>query len=306
MGKVNYTTTAYYRETFDGLVNISPPPSNGIAEGIYQNIGNWEAKGFEGALDLLVYDGMDAQVSLNTRYQWNETKMKAFSNRPDATYNLNYLQTFRIGRPMPSMYQPTLLNGDSVGVLPTYSDTTEYQGPTYPPHEASLGIQATFWNRLTLDGFFFAQFGHILYDDLAQEIQRDYGHYWAPCKAVDEQVEAWFLAEPGASIDNLSARQIAQCSRRYSRNEDWMSPGDFLRFGTASVSYRMPETWLARLPGGFDQATLQLTVQNVALWSKFRGLDPDALINTAANIDRGAGYVLPPPRRFTLNVRLNF
>ena len=85
-----------------------------------------------------------------------------------------------------------------------------------------------------------------------------------------------------------------------------MSPADFIRFGTASLTYRLQEEWLARLPGGFDQATVQFTVQNVGMWSKFRGLHPDALMNTAANLDRGGGYVMPPPRRFTLNLRLNF
>jgi outer membrane receptor protein involved in Fe transport len=303
LGKVNYTTTVYKRHTYKGLYPISPPPSEGIAETIYLNVGNWDAKGFEGALDVLVYDGMDTQVSVNTRYQWNETKLNKLSNNPDDVEGLSYLQAFRVGVPMPSMFQYTLLNGKEMGVLPTYSDTTEYQGPTYPPHEASLGIQTTYKNRLTFDAFFFSQWGHVLYDDLAQEIQRNYGHFWAPCKKIDEAVEAWFEEEPGASIDHLSAKQIAQCSRRYSDNQDWMSPGDFLRFGTASVSYRFNESWL---PGEIDQATLQFTVQNVALWSKFRGLDPDALMNTAANLDRGGGYVMPPPRRFTLNLRVNF
>jgi outer membrane receptor for ferrienterochelin and colicin len=73
MGKINYQTTAYYRETKDGLYPISPPASDGIAETVYMNVGNWEAKGFESALDVLVYDGLDVQVNLNSRYQYNET-----------------------------------------------------------------------------------------------------------------------------------------------------------------------------------------------------------------------------------------
>jgi len=245
-------------------------------------------------------------VSLNGRYQWNDRRMNKVSSTPDDTWGLSYLQSFWVGVPMPSMFMYTIQNPDEMGVLPTYSDTTEFQGPTYPPHEASMGFQATMWNRLTFDAFFFAQFGHKLYDDLAQEIQRDYGHFWAPCKDTDEAVEAYFDELPGASIAHLTAGQIAQCSRRYSRNEDWLSDGDFLRFGTASLTYRLQEDWLAKLPGGFDQATLQFTVQNVALWSRFKGLDPDALMNTAASIDRGGGYVMPPPRRFTINLRLNF
>jgi TonB-dependent SusC/RagA subfamily outer membrane receptor len=306
LGKVNYTATAYTRETYDGLVSIAPPPSNGIAENLFQNIGNWEAKGFEAALDLLVYDGLDVQVSMNSRYQWNETKMIRLSNREDATYNLDYNQSFRIGVPMPSSFQQTLLNGDSVGVLPVYSDTTEYQGPSYPPHEASAGVTTTFWNRLTLDAFAFAQWGHVLYDDLAQEIQGDYGGFWEPCKEINDQVNAWYEDPNVGTLAGLTAREIAQCSENFSNNRDWVNPGDYIRLGTANISYRLPEEWLERLPGSFEQATIQLQGQNLFLWTRFRGVHPDALINTAATVDRSAGYILPPPRRFTLNLRLNF
>jgi len=306
LGKVNYTFTGYRRKTYDGLVRISPPPSNGIAELVYQNIGSWQAKGVEAALDVLAYDGLDVQVSVNGRYQWNETMMNKFSNNPDETLNLDYLQSFRVGVPMPASFQYTLLNGDSVGQLPVYSDTTEYQGPSYPPHEASFGITATLWNRVTFDAFGLSQWGHVIYDDLAQEIQGDYGGFWEPCKEIDAQVAAFLNEEPGSSIDNLTTRQIAKCSQSYSDNQDWLDDGDFIRLSSASISYRLPEEWLTNIPGGFEQATLQLQGQNLWLWSGFRGLDPDALLNTAATVDRSAGYILPPPKRFTLNLRLNF
>jgi hypothetical protein len=85
-----------------------------------------------------------------------------------------------------------------------------------------------------------------------------------------------------------------------------MSPGDYIRLSAIAASYRLPESWLARVPGGWDQATVQFSVQNVALWSRFRGLDPDAFMDTATAIDRAGGYIMPPPRRFTLNLRVNF
>jgi hypothetical protein len=167
-------------------------------------------------------------------------------------------------------------------------------------------VTATLWNRLTLDVFAFAQWGHVLLDDLAQEIQGDYGGYWAPCQQIDAQVAAYLAGEPGASIAGLKSKDIARCSQSYANNYDWVNAADFIRLGTASMSYRLPEEWLTRVPGGFDQATVQLQAQNLWVWTKFEGLHPDALINTAASLDRAAGYILPPPVRVTLNVRLNF
>jgi hypothetical protein len=42
------------------------------------------------------------------------------------------------------------------------------------------------------------------------------------------------------------------------------------------------------------------------IWTEFDGVHPDALVDTAAEIDRAAGYILPPPKRFTLSLRANF
>ena len=45
---------------------------------------------------------------------------------------------------------------------------------------------------------------------------------------------------------------------------------------------------------------------NLWHWTKFPGMHPDALAGSAAYVDRAAGFIIPPPKRFTLNVRLNF
>ena len=57
LGRVNYTATAYWRKTYDGLVSVWPPSSKGLEEQYLRNVGNWSAKGIETALDFLVYDG---------------------------------------------------------------------------------------------------------------------------------------------------------------------------------------------------------------------------------------------------------
>ena len=93
---------------------------------------------------------------------------------------------YKPGVTMPSYINFRQTNPDAMGELPQYSDTMEVFGPTYPPHEASVGLRATLWNRLTLDTFLFGQWGHVLLDDMAQEMN-EAGGYWEPCKAIDEQ-----------------------------------------------------------------------------------------------------------------------
>ena len=304
LGRVNYTATAYKRNTYDGLVYVWPPSSNGLEEQYMRNIGNWSAKGIETALDFNIYDSGDVQVNVNGRYQWNQTLMGALSNDPTDTYNIGWDQRYKPGVVMPAFLDVKMTNPDSMGVLPTYSDTLEVYGPSYPPHESSMGLSLTLWNRLNLDTFFLAQWGHYITDIQASYmIQNDIG--WPTKLCIDAQAARdAYDAGDATAIANFSARELGQCTRGY--QEDWANPADFIRLGTVTASYRMPEDLVAKLPGGFEQATVQLQAMNLWHWTNFPGFHPDALSGSAAYVDRAAGFVVPPPRRFTMNVRLNF
>jgi TonB-dependent SusC/RagA subfamily outer membrane receptor len=305
LGKVNYTATAYQRKTYDGLVYVWPASSEGLEEQYLRNLGNWEAKGIETALDLLVYDGMDMQFSINGRYQWNETKMVKLSNNPLEEFDLRYVEhRYRIGLPMPSFMDQKIQNPNELGVMPVYSDTAEYYGPTNPPHEASAGFTLNMWNRFTLDAFFLGHWGHTITDIQASYMVQS-GPGWPTQRCVDI-VAAMELYNEGndAAIAPFRALDIARCYQGY--RETWANRADFVRLGTLTTSYRLPEDWLARVPGGFDQATIQFTAMNLWHWTKFPGMHPEALAGSAAYVDRAAGFIIPPPKRFTLNLRLNF
>jgi hypothetical protein len=100
-----------------------------------------------------------------------------------------------------------------------------------------------------------------------------------------------------------TAKDIGRCWENESDNEDWMEPADYFRLQAVSLSYRMPREWL---PGGFTGATIQLRATNLFTWTRFSGLYPDALISPAQQTARGAGYILPPARKFSMNLRVNF
>ncbi len=294
-GRIALNTTVYQRDTYDGLIFVAPPPSNGIAESFPQNVGEWQAKGVEAGLDLLVWDGLNARVNLNANYQYNETKMIDLGDPQFDSFDFNYLNSYRPGRPIPALYGRKVTNADAVGELPIYSDEdTLFFGPTRPPHEIALGTTVTLWDRVTLDAYGIGQYGHVLYDDLAQELAVD--GLWPACWPINEAVKA-------GEISDLTAGEIARCSEDYSDNEDWIEDADYFRLQSASISYQVPVEWL---PRQFTGAAIQLRGTNLFTITDFSGLYPDALIRPAQQTARGAGYILPPARRFTLNLRLNF
>ncbi|MGH7501035.1 MAG: TonB-dependent receptor domain-containing protein [Longimicrobiales bacterium] len=297
-GRVALTLTGYKQTTFDGRIFINPPPSNGIAENIPLNVGEHDSKGFEGSLDVIAYEGENVRLSLNGSYQYNETIMRELGAPEFEGFEFNYLNSYREGFPMPALFGRRLLNPDSVGVLPRWSpsneDTTFY-GPSRPPHEFSIGASVMLFNRLTLEAFGVGQLGHMLYDDLAQELAQD--GLWPDCMPINARVEAGDLA-------GLTTQEISRCSEDFaSLNEAWFEPADYFRMQTATVSYRIPESWL---PGALSAATIQLQGTNLLTITDFSGLYPDALLYPAGQTARGNGYILPPPKTYTLNVRVNF
>ena len=308
--------TYYHRRTFDGLIYAAPPPSNGVAENIPQNIGIWDSEGFEIGTDFLVFEGFESRVSINANYQYNQTTMVDLGSPQFEQFSFNYLNRYRRDRPIPSLYGKMMCNPDEMGALPIYTDDedcvlngveianhpdTFFYAPSRPPHEASAGIRATLFSNFILDVFGVAQIGHWLYDDMAQELTAD--GLWPPCWPINNAVNAGVAAQDPSLYAQYTAKEIGRCWENESDNEDWMEPADYFRLQTASLSYRMPQAWL---PGGVTGATIQLRATNLFTLTRFSGLYPDGLLRPAQQTARGNGYILPPARQFSVNLRLNF
>ena len=299
-GRLAYELTGYQRKTTDGRIFVTPPSSNGIAESIPVNTGEWKARGFEGSIDVLALERDAFRLSLNAGYQWNRTEMVDLGSPEFANFSFNYLNQYRTGYPMPSLWDEKVINADSVGVLPIYSDTVEYFGPTRPPHELSLGTSLTLFDRLTIDAFGVGQYGHVLYDDLAQEMATE--GLWPACFETNVRVEQ-FQAGNTNAIAGLTAGQIAKCSQDYATDGDWTESANYFRMQSVTANYRVPESILRF---GFTQAVVTFQATNLFTITNFSGLYPDALIRPLEQTARGAGYILPPPRTYTLGFRLNF
>lgn len=308
--------TYYHRKTFDGLIYAAPPPSNGVNESIPQNIGTWDSRGVEIGTDFLVFEGFDSRVSINANYQFSQDRMIDLGSPQFDQFTFNYLNRYRRDQVFPALIGKKMCNPDELGTLPIYTDDedcvlngveisnhpdTFFYAPSRPPHEASVGIRATLFSNFIFDVFGVAQMGHWLYDDMAQELAAD--GLWPPCWPINNAVNAGVSANDPSLYAQYTAKEIGRCWENESDNEDWMEPADYFRLQSASLSYRVPRDWL---PSRFTGATVQLRATNLFMITNFSGLHPDALIRPAQQIARGNGYILPPARHFSVNLRLNF
>ncbi|MGH7481265.1 MAG: TonB-dependent receptor domain-containing protein [Longimicrobiales bacterium] len=302
-GRLSFTATGYQRTTTEGIVNIDLAASSGLFEVFPANVGKWEGRGVETALDILAVDLPDLSLNLNGRYQYIQTEMLNFGPDNDNALDLGaYNNQYRVGDPFPAIYLQEMTNPDAVGVLPEYTEEEVFRGQVTPPHTASVGATMTFLDDWTLDLFGVSQWGHVLLDDQAQELADD--GLWPACVEINQQVEAFFdNGEPEGGLAGLTAAEIGQCSEQFSDNEDWVFPAGYFRFQSARLAYRLPASVL---PSSITGATVQLQAQNLWLFTDYPGIDPDALISPVGETFRASGYTLPLPRVFSLNVRVNF
>lgn len=311
-GRISLQGTGFYRQTTKGILNQPLLPSDGVLESIPFNQGEWETKGIEAAIDATLIERRDFRFSVNGSYQWFDNELISLGSlgegSPQSLFT-GFNQRFTEGFAFPQFWGEPITNPNE-NALPE-RDTLQNIGPSIPNQELSLGLQATFQNRLTLEVFGTGQFGHLVLDEQAEELSTS--QLWPQCLAddgrlIDEHVLD-FVNDDIPLPPEVTAQRIGMCTRFSSLgrafNEDWVFDGDYFRVQSASLSYRVPEDWL---PTALTGATVQFRASNLHLFGELpTGTDPDALLGAATNtLFRSAGFTLPPPRTYSLNVRLNF
>ena len=86
--------------------------------------------------------------------------------------------------------------------------------------------------------------------------------------------------------------------------EAYIQPGDFVRLRELSLTYTLPPVW-AR---AFRSQTASITVagQNLHLWTRYEGYDPEVVSNATAAFNRDDFFTQPPVRRWVFRVNLTF
>jgi hypothetical protein len=309
-GRINLSGQYFRRSTEDGLIFNDPIPSLGIIEPTPFNAGAWTTWGYEATLDANVLDFDNFRWNVNTTFSSQDSEIESIGLDEDGSFNVGVggsagFASYRVGNPLGSVFTDEMLNPDARGELPVYTDTAVFRGVQVAPYELSVSTSFGIGDRLTLDFFGYGQFGHILVDGQAVSYSED--GLWPACIRVNELMDAWRLAgsDEAAVPQELTAQQIGRCDAVGDPDtRDWYDAADFFRFSSASAQFRLPESWL---PGVITGATVQLQALNLNLFTDFVGTDPDAIRGAGLQQrSRALGFIIPLPRTYSLNVRLNF
>jgi TonB-linked SusC/RagA family outer membrane protein len=108
----------------------------------------------------------------------------------------------------------------------------------------------------------------------------------------------------GPGTSNTTPRAIYNLAYNLYNSSRWMEDGSFLRLRTVSLGYELPRSLLQR--AHIKRLRVYAQADNLWLWTKYSGLDPEVSSNLDPRFIGEDNLVLPQPRAFNLGINLNF
>jgi TonB-linked SusC/RagA family outer membrane protein len=278
--------THYRKRTKDALIEATIPPSFGtLATDVVRNLGAVRNVGWEVLLSTQLIQrealGLDLTISGST----NSNKLLSLGGTPPqigvTTRVVEGYPLFGFWGRKISGWQDK--NGD--GILTYDDDPAENEvfvddeatfiGYNQPRHNITTTGGLDLFNRsLRIQAMFDWRGGHYWYNNTERIRCVSRGN----CNG---------LMNPAASFEE-QAMVVATRDHPSKTVAGFIQKGDFLRFRELSLSLRAPERWAAMMRA--SNAQFVVTARNLAVWTDYRGIDPE--------IDRQAGDSGDTPDEF--------
>jgi TonB-linked SusC/RagA family outer membrane protein len=300
-GRLRLEATAYEKRSKDALVQRSYPRSAGlIATGQLDNVGRVRNRGVEGVLNAMVFKtgGTELNVSLNGSINKSKLLELDSSLRPPEDRFIKFVQ----GYPLFGMWDRKIRSysdANNDGVLQisevTVDDSITFIGATNPTNLLSFTPSLSLFNGTLRLSSMFVHKGNYIQTNFS-ELNKCAS--FGSCKARND---------PKASIaEQAPYAGFAGPTLTYA---GYAEDGTFTRLAEASVVWDATRQFKRML--GNRSATVTLSGRNLALWTKYSGLDPEvtALPDLTGNFGTvwDLGYdnpVSPLPKYFILRLSL--
>jgi TonB-linked SusC/RagA family outer membrane protein len=298
-GRVGLDFTYFNARTFDALIPVRKPPSEGFLNTQLENVGEILNTGIElrVSFDVLRRPGFDWRARVDYSTVESEAIDLAGQVITVQTFGRTYI---REGFPVPGIFGMRITNPDEFA-NPVYEEDA-YIGPIYPTKTIGLNTNLTLRENLVLDALGEFKFGgHMINGNAYQNGRRG---AWFPCYAIQAKDRASRGPDPSA-MDDVTALQRARCALDGSAvapsYDAWIESTDFFKLRSVSLTYQLPE----RLIPGTRSASLQVAGRNLWTSTDYTGSDPE-LDDYRTSLARRDYYVLPTYRTFVASLKVNF
>lgn len=294
-GRSNIELTSYNKKTKDALISRLIAPSLSGLTSQFVNVGNIQNKGVELTYNQKVFDSKNFSFDFALTGSTLKNKMLKLGEgiSPIASGNRSTQQN-RAGYPLFGLWDKTITYADanSNGIIELselkFSDTTVYQGSTFPTREMAFSPTIELLNhKLKISSQIDAKWNFLKFNNtLRHQCMNGIscrGRYDA---SAPLQMQAYALATSQSVFTGM------------------FEDGAFTRWREASVSYELPTQWANAVKA--SRWNVILTGRNLGVSTKYTGVDPEA---AASNNDQRGNeeyFATPPLRYFTLRMNFSF
>ena len=345
--RLGLQATYWNRVTSDVLVNRQFAPSGGFRNTQLDNIGELKAHGLEIGVNATALSRSNVSLNLFANAAYLSRRVSDMGGAPDLKVGyFRYLTWIKEGFapgaffgaiPVDAQY-PIDTNADNfadsqadllayvstpraahtfrVAVIDEDGDgdlNDHYLGKPYPDWAGSFGAEFGFLGRFRLNSMFEFKGGNFKVHNLSGEFRNNHTQLGrnTPEVAALEAV----LLNPAST-----AEQRLEAAREYiTEYGGGLAPyagmnavedGDYVRWRELSLTYDVPSAFVERV--GFSGMSLTGAARNIALWTKYSGIDPENNVLSAnqAGVDQYVygidGWRPGTPSRFSLSARMSF
>ncbi len=294
-GKSNIEVTHYTKSTTDALIEREIAPSLSGLNTQFVNIGNIRNSGLELTYNQRVIDNEKVGLSWMLTGSTNKNEMTKLGEGIAAVPSGNRnTQRNLPGYPLFGLWDrninPNDANGDGIIVVSELglSDTAVYQGATFPTREIAFTPTLELFNKkVRITTQFDSKWGFKKFNNtLRHQCQNG-----VTCRGRYDRTAS--LEEQAGALATSQAVYTGQ-----------FEDGAFTRWRELSVAYEMPTAWANKLRS--TRWSVVLTGRNLAVWTNYSGVDPEAAANNGDQRGNEEYFSTPPLRIMTLRMNFSF
>lgn len=298
-GRVYGSVDLYYKKTKDLLSTVDISSGTNYNNRLLTNVGNMDVRGLEASINVALIKSEDTNWDIGFNMAYNKREVTNLSLNPDPNFiidaggitggtgiNIKYNAINQVpgsfyvkkqiydesGMPLEGVYADL----DGNGVI---NDKDQYFYHS-PDPKFTFGFNSAFsYKRWTISTVMRANIGNYIYDNVSS----NFG------------VRSNILS-PSGLINNANSDiyQTNFTNNQY-LSDYYVKNASFLKMDNAGLAFDAGK--ISR--GGNTTLRISANVQNVFVWTKYKGLDPE--------IQSGIDYNLyPRPRTYTLGLNVGF
>jgi hypothetical protein len=182
----------------------------------------------------------------------------------------------------------------------------EFAGSPWPKFTTGLQLNGAFKN-FSLNLQLYGAFGQKLYNDVIRDLDamgysnyRKGLNYWTPTNTNTTTPRLGVSYSTGQAGDPPVDRGIVSNAR--GNSDRWIEDGSYLRIRNVELAYLLPQSLLSRMH--LTDSRVFISGQNLATFTKYKGLDPDVVGAGNVNLEPGVDVGNYPASRI-LSVGIN-